>query len=55
MTHLKFVTLLALAMTTLGVTQLEAQTPELNASDPYQSFTWPDLHMLYLVGRALCF
>jgi sulfur-oxidizing protein SoxY len=50
MTHLKFVSLLALAVAALDVSQAEAQTPELNAVDPYQSYAWPDLHKLYL-GR----
>lgn len=55
MTHLKFVSLLALAMTALGVLQVEAQTPAVNAEDPYQSFAWPDLHKLYLGGEPYVF
>lgn len=55
MTHLKFISLLPMAMAAMGALQVEAQTPELNAADPYQSFAWPDLHKLYLGGEPYVF
>ena len=54
MTHLNFVSLLTVAMAGFGL-QVAAQTQEFNAADPYQSFSWPDMHKLYLGGEPVVF
>lgn len=55
MTHLRLVFLLTATLAGLGAVPIGAQTPAVNAEDPYQSFAWPDLHKLYLGGEPYVF
>ena len=55
MTHTPFLSWLTVVLAGLIALPTAAQTPAIDAADPYQSFAWPGLHQQYLGGEPFVF